>query len=60
MTHSVGHMCAYVIDLLEQAQYFVDFSGYESVANDISAAIDSIAKLKMKKMMSAKQSHYRI
>jgi hypothetical protein len=45
------------IDLLEQAQYFLDFSRYESVANDISAAIDNIAKLKMKKMMSTKQSH---
>lgn len=45
------------IDLLEQTQYFLDFSGYESVANDISAAIDKVAKLKMKKLMSAKQSH---
>ena len=30
------------IDLLEQTQYFLDFSGYEPVANEVGAVIDKI------------------
>ena len=41
-------------DLLEQTRYFFDF---ESVANDISAAVDKVSMLKLKKTMSAKQTH---
>ena len=45
------------IDLLEQTQYFLDFSGYESVANEVGAVIDKVVLLQMKELMSAKQSH---
>ena len=45
------------IDLLEQTQYFLDFSGYESVVNEVGAVIDRVVLLQMKELMSAKQSH---
>ena len=39
------------IDLLEQTQYFLDFSGYESVANEVGAVIDKVVLLQMKELI---------
>ena len=50
-------MLTEAIGLLEQIQYFVDFSGYETVANEVGAVIDKVVLLQMKELMSAKQSY---
>ena len=43
------------LQLLEQAQYFLDFFGHGSVTNDIGIVIDKAAALQMKQWVNAKQ-----
>ena len=47
----------YIYWLLQTNPIFLDFFGYESVANEVGAVIDKVVLLQMKELTSAKQSH---
>ena len=42
------------LQLLEQTQYFLDFFGHGSVANDVGVVIYKVATLQMKQLMNVK------